>query len=146
MSFQQVLIVGRLGKNPEMRYLQDGTPVTNFSLAVDSSYNRQDGTKVKQTTWIRVSVWRKLAEDCNKYLKKGREALVIGTLSGDKVERDDGSFTIVPKVYKGNDGIHKSSFEITAQSVKFLGGRGDSGPAEADEIKFDADAEGEIAF
>lgn len=137
MSYQQVLIVGRLGRDPEMRYLQDGTPVTNFSLAVDSSYNRQDGTKVKQTTWIRVTVWRKLAEVCNEYLKKGREALVIGTLSGDKVERDDGSFTIVPRVYEANDGTHKSSFEITAQSVKFLGGRGDSGPAEDAEIPFD---------
>lgn len=139
MSFQQVTIVGRLGRDPEMRYTQDGTPVTNFSLAVDSSYNRQDGTKVKQTTWIRVSVWRNLAEGCNEYLKKGREALVIGTLSGDKVERDDGSFTIVPHVYKANDGSHRAQFEITAQSVKFLGGRGDSGPQQNDEIPFDAD-------
>lgn len=137
MSFQQCQFIGRLGRDPEMRFTQDGTPVTNFSIAVDSSYTPQDGEKVKQTTWIRVSAWRRLAETCNEYLKKGREVLVIGTLSGDKAERDDGSFTIVPRVYEANDGTHKAQFELTAQSVKFLGGRGDSVTSKPDEIQFD---------
>jgi len=114
---------GYLGRDPEQRFTQDGTPVTNFSVAVDRSYKNQEGEKVKETVWYRVSAWRRLAETCNQYLKKGRQVIVTGTLSGDKVE-GSGGVSIVPRVYEASDGSHRSSFEVTARNVEFIGGRG----------------------
>lgn len=119
MSFQKVIIVGNLGRDPEMRYTADGTPVTSFSVATNRRWNNQDGTKGEETVWFRVSAWRRQAEVAAEYLKKGRQVMVEGRLTPDKA-------TGGPKVWKGNDGIHKASFEITADRIIFLGGRDDS--------------------
>jgi single-strand DNA-binding protein len=107
--YQQCMIVGNLGKDPEMRYTPDGTPVTSFSVAV--SKKKSDGTE--KTTWFRVTCWRKLAEVTNQYLKKGRQVMVIG-------EVDASSFL-------GQDGQPRASLELTANEVKFLGGREEGG-------------------
>jgi hypothetical protein len=76
--FQQTLIIGNLGKDPEMRYTPDGTPVTSFTVAVNKRWTGRDGSEQDKTTWYRVTCWRKLAETTNQYLKKGKQVMVIG--------------------------------------------------------------------
>ena len=113
--YAKTTIVGRLGRDPEMRYTAEGTPVTSFSVAVDSGY----GDK-KRTTWYRVSAWRQLAEVCNQYLTKGRLVLAEGNLSE-------------PKPYQGRDGQWRASLDLTAFTVKFLGGKQEGGASQSDE-------------
>jgi single-strand DNA-binding protein len=123
MMYHRILIVGYLGRDPEMRYTADGTPVTNFSVATSRKWNRPDGTQVDETVWFRVSAWRRLAETCNQYLQKGRLVLVEGRLQPD--ERGN------PRTFTRNDGTPGASFEVTALNVRFLGGRGEIAPTEA---------------
>ncbi len=119
--YHKLIVAGYLGRDPEMRYTQDGTPVTNFSVATSRKWSRPDGTEVDETTWFRVTAWRRLAEICNEYLQKGRPVLVEGRLNPD----ENGN----PRIWTGNDGVARASFEITATTVKFLpGGRGDAAP------------------
>ncbi|GAB4537738.1 MAG: single-stranded DNA-binding protein [Anaerolineae bacterium] len=115
--YHKVIIVGNLGNDPEMRYTPDGTPVTHFSVATNYRRNRPDGTPYEETTWFRVTAWRQLAETCNQYLSKGRQVLVEGRLKPD----ENGG----PRIWTGNDGQPRASFEVTALTVKFLGGRGE---------------------
>ena len=75
--YQKVTIVGNLGRDPELRYLPNGTPTVNLSVATNNSYTNQKGEQVKETTWWRVSVFGKQAEVCSQYLTKGRQVLVI---------------------------------------------------------------------
>lgn len=117
--YQKVTIVGNLGQDPEMRYMQDGTAVTNFSVATSRSWtNRSTGEKQEETTWFRISVWGKQAETANQYLSKGNKVLVEGRLRPD----ENGS----PRTYSGQDGIVRASFEMTAEQVRFLSSRSDS--------------------
>lgn len=118
MSFHTIIIVGNLGRDPEMRYTPSGQPVTSFSVASSRSYTNQNGEKVDETTWFRVTAWGKLAETTNQYLKKGRQVLVEGHLQADK----NGG----PRVFQRQDGTTGASFEVTAQTVRFLSaGRGE---------------------
>ena len=116
--YHKVIVVGNLGRDPEMRYTPDGTPVTNFSIATTRKWNNQDGTQGEETVWFRVTAWRQLAEVCNQYLSKGRSVLVEGRINPD---RETGG----PRVYTRNDGTPGASYELRALTVKFLGGRGE---------------------
>lgn len=116
--YQKVIIVGNLGRDPEMRYTPQGTPVTTFSVAANRKWTNADGTPGEETTWFRVTTWRRMAETCNQYLSKGRQVLIEGQLKPDPE-------TGGPRVWTGNDGIARASFEVTARTVKFLGGRGE---------------------
>lgn len=139
--YHTVIIAGYLGRDPELRYTGDGTPVANFSVATSRRWSGQDGTAHDETVWFRVTVWRRQAEICNQYLSKGRPVLVEGELKPDPE-------TGGPRMWTGNDGTTRASFEITARTVRFLGGRGDGAPmggtggsleappAEEDEIPF----------
>jgi single-strand DNA-binding protein len=117
--YQKITIVGNLGRDPEMRYTPQGTPVTNFSVATNRKWTNADGTPGEETTWFRVSAWGRTAEVCNEYLSKGRQVLVEGQLRPDPQ-------TGGPRVWTGNDGIARASFEVTARTVRFLGGRGEA--------------------
>ena len=139
--FQRVTLIGRVGQDPQMRYTPDGTPVTNISVATKEvisktkfdgserpcpqgwkeSYN---GRNWEITTWWRVTCWRGLAETVNQYLSKGQQVFVEGQVSG---EAADGKQE--PRVWQGNDGSHRASFELTARTVKFLGSRDGGGGA-----------------
>jgi single-strand DNA-binding protein len=110
--YQKIIIIGRLGRDPEMRYTSDGTPVTSFSVATSRRWTDASGQSQERTVWFRVSAWRRLAEICNQYLSKGRQVFVEGRLSE-------------PKPYQGRDGEWRASLEITARNVQFLGSRGD---------------------
>jgi single-strand DNA-binding protein len=107
--FQQIIIVGNLGADPEMRYTPDGTPVTNFRVAVSRRWTGPDGTQGEKTWWFRVACWRKLAETTKQYLSKGRQVMVIGEVDAS--------------AWMGQDGQPRASLEITARDVRFLGGR-----------------------
>jgi len=78
MSYHTVIIVGRLGRDPEMRYTSTGQALTSFSVATDRRYTDSNGQLQKQTIWFGVSVWGKQAENCNNYLKKGSLVIVEG--------------------------------------------------------------------
>jgi len=126
-GFEQMIIVGNLGRDPEMRYTQDGTPVTNLSVAVNNKWKTQDGETRESVKWFRVSVWGPQGEAANQYLSKGRQVQVVGTLVHDP---ENGG----PKVYKKSDGTYGASFELRARNVLFLGGRQDGdAPAQDDD-------------
>lgn len=113
--YQRTEIIGNLGRDPEMRYLPSGKPVTTMNVATNRQYKGADGNMVKETTWFRVSVFGSAAEACAQYLAKGRMIFAEGALRPDPK-------TGGPKVYEKQDGTHGASFEMVASLVKFLGG------------------------
>ncbi|MGQ9626756.1 MAG: single-stranded DNA-binding protein [Anaerolineae bacterium] len=113
--YHKIILVGNLGRDPEMRYTPDGTPVTNFSVATNRRWTGQDGQQHEETIWFRVTTWRKQAELCNQYLGKGQRVLIEGRLRPD-------SETGGPRIWVGNDGKPRASFELDALSIRFLGG------------------------
>ena len=115
--YQNITIIGNLGRDPELKFTADGKAVANFSVATSRKYGEKD-----ETTWFRVSVWGKQAESCNTYLSKGSKVLVEGRLKSNS----DGN----PNVYQRKDGTWASSYEVVAESVKFLSGKDE--PAEPD--------------
>jgi single-strand DNA-binding protein len=126
--YQHLTIIGNLGRDPEMRYTPSGTPVTNLNVATNRVYKDANGQQVKETTWFRVSVFGKMAENCAQYLQKGRMVLVEGRLTPDK---QTGS----PRIWDKQDGTKGASFEVFATNVKFMpsGQRAEAGPPVTDE-------------
>ncbi|MGC9400777.1 MAG: single-stranded DNA-binding protein [Anaerolineae bacterium] len=122
MSYQKIIIVGNLGGEPEMRYTPDGTPVTNFSVATNRRWTNPDGSPGEETTWFRVTAWRRQAETVAQYLKKGRQVMVEGRMNPDRA-------TGGPRIWTGQDGVARASYEVTAERVIFLqgGSREDEG-------------------
>ena len=116
MSYQKCQIIGRLGADPEMRFAPSGQPVVNFSVATNRNYNKANSEEVKETSWFKVSVWGKLAEACNAYLKKGGQVFVEGRLIADPA-------TGGPRLWTRQNGSPAASFEIHADLVRFLGGK-----------------------
>ena len=114
--YHTIIVVGNLGKDPEMRYAPSGQAVTNLNVASNRQYTTSDGNPVKETIWFRISTWGKTAENCNQYLKKGSKVLIEGRLNPDP---DTGN----PKVFTRQDGSPGATFEVTAQTVKFLSSR-----------------------
>ena len=128
--YHKIIVAGYLGQDPEMRYTPSGQPVTNFSVATSRKWTGSDGRQHNETVWWRVTVWGKQAEVCNQYLTKGRPVLVEGRIGGDRVPGAGDSEQIFPHIWQGQDGQPRARFEITAQTVRFLGGRGEAPPAE----------------
>lgn len=114
--YQKLVLVGRLGRDPEMRFTPTGQAVTSFSVATDRQYTDQSGKPVKETVWFRITAWGKLAETCNTYLQKGKLVLIEGRLT---VDPKSGG----PRTWVGQDGQTRASYEVTAQTVKFLSQR-----------------------
>jgi single-strand DNA-binding protein len=112
--YQRITLVGNLGRDPELRYLPNGTPTTSLSVATNNTYTNQQGEQVKETTWFRVSVFGKQAEACSQYLTKGRQVLVEGRLRPDAA-------TGGPRLWSGNDGTMRASYDVTATTVRFIG-------------------------
>ena len=110
MAYEHTVIVGRVGRDPEMRYTPNGAAVTHFSVAVNRRYTDKDGNPVEKTKWFRVTAWGKLAEVCNEHLGKGRLVLVTGEVSAS--------------AYANQAGEPTASLELTARDVKFLDSKG----------------------
>ena len=112
MSWHQTIVVGNLGRDPELRYMQSGDAVCNFSVAVSERWrDRQSGEQREKTTWYSVSVWGPQAENCNTYLARGRRVLVTGTVSA--------------RSYINNSGEAAASLDLRARDVRFLSSRGE---------------------
>ena len=142
MTYHTVILVGNLGRDPEMRYTPAGQPVTNLNVAVGDDYTNNNGERIKRTIWVRVSVWGKQAESCNQYLKKGSKVLVEGRLTADPA-------TGGPHTFTKQDGTTGASFEVSAQTVRFLSSRGETaepGTPVVDEGTAPAVDEGDIPF
>jgi single-strand DNA-binding protein len=118
--YHTIIIVGNVGKDPEMRYTPSGQAVTSFSVATNRQYTASNGEQVKETIWFRISAWGKQAEICNQYLRKGSKVLIEGRLTPDKN-------TGGPRVWTKQDGSIGSSFEVTASTVRFLSSRSEAG-------------------
>ena len=127
--YHHLLIVGNVGKDAEMRYTPSGQAVTSFSVATSRKYTGGSGEQVEETIWFRVSTWGKVAEICNQYVKKGSKVLVEGRLTPDKA-------TGGPRVWTKQDGTAQASFEVTANTVRFLSTRGEG---KSDSTPFDAE-------
>jgi single-strand DNA-binding protein len=118
MSVNKVILVGRLGRDPETRYTSGGQAVANFTLATDESYKSRSGERQKRTEWHRVVLWGKLAEITQQYLKKGMQVYIEGRIQSRQWEDK-------------RDGQKRTSFEIVASTMKMLGSRGESAAAGA---------------
>ena len=112
MSVNKVILVGRLGRDPEIRYTAGGQAVANFSIATDESYKDRTGERQKRTEWHRIVVWGKQAEVVQKYLKKGNEAYFEGRLQ--------------TREWQDKEGQKRTTTEIVVTDFRFLGGKSDS--------------------
>ncbi len=121
--FQTTILIGNLGKEPEMRYTSTGQPVTTLSVATNRRYNDANGQSQNETTWFRVSVWGKQAEPCNQYLHKGSRVVVEGRLTPDPE-------TGGPHIWESNGKVG-ASYEVTASTVRFLSAREEHAESEA---------------
>lgn len=110
MSVNKVILIGNLGKDPEVRWLDSGAAVCSFSVATSRQWKNSEGERQEETEWHRISVFGKLAEVCGEYLKKGRTVYVEGRLRTRQYEKD---------------GVTHYTTEVVAEEVKFLGGRRD---------------------
>ena len=107
----KVQIIGRLGKDPDLRYSQSGTPIANLSVATDESYKDRDGNKVERTEWHRITCFQRVAENCAAYLAKGSLVYVEGSLTTRK--------------WQDQQGQDRYTTEIKAERVQFLDRKGE---------------------
>ena len=112
-GLNRVQIIGNLGRDPEMRFTQGGTPVTNFSVAVSRSWQSRDGEMREETEWFRVVAWTRLAEIANEYLRRGSKVYVEGRLA--------------TRTWQDREGNERTTTEVVAQEMLMLGGRDDGG-------------------
>ena len=112
-SVNKVILIGRLGADPEVRYTPSGMPVANFRIATSENWNDKQGQKQERTEWHRIVVWGKLAELCGQYLAKGRQVYHEGRLQ--------------TRQWDDRDGNKKFTTEVVAREVTFLGGRAEGG-------------------
>ena len=116
MSFNKVILVGNLGRDPELRYTPQGTPVCSFSMATNERRKDKTGEMQDQTTWFRVTLWGRQAETASQYLTKGRPVYIEGRL---RVEE-----------WTDRDGKPRHTLEVHATDMQFIGGgRGEEGGA-----------------
>ncbi len=112
-GLNKVMIIGNLGRDPEMKYTQTGTPVTQFSVAVSRSRKSPDGQQIDETEWFRVVAWERLAETCNEYLRKGSKVYIEGRLQTRK--------------WTGQDGQERTTVEVVANEMLLLDPRQQGG-------------------
>lgn len=104
----KVILIGNLGRDPELRYTQNGQPVANFSLATSEQFTKKDGSRDERTEWHRIVAWGRTAELCAQYLAKGRTVYVEGRLQ--------------TREWENREGQKQRTTEVVAQTVQFLGG------------------------
>ena len=111
MSVNKVILIGRLGRDPETRYMPNGDAITNFSLATDEQWRDRNGERQTRTEWHNVSLYGKLGEIANQYLRKGSQVFVEGKIQSRK--------------YTDKDGIERMAYNIIGNEMKMLGNRND---------------------
>ena len=125
MSVNKVILIGNLGKDPEVRYTANGKAVARFSLATSEVWNDAEGDRQERTEWHNIIVWGKQGETCGQYLAKGRQAYIEGSIRS--------------RSYDDKNGQKRYITEIVAQRVRFLGGGG--GTRVAPEVEGEAPGE-----
>ena len=110
-GLNKVILIGNVGRDPEMRYTPSGSAVTNFSMAVSRRYQAQDGEQREEKEWFRVDCWNRLAEIANQYVTKGKQVYVEGRLKS--------------RTYQDRNGETRVSLDVTATELQLLGQRGD---------------------
>jgi single-strand DNA-binding protein len=110
-SVNKVILVGRLGKDPELKYTQGGTPVAKFSIATDETWKDQSGEKQQRTEWHNIVAWRKLAEICGQYLNKGKLVYIEGKLQ--------------TRSWDDKEGHKRYTTEVVADNMVMLSGKGE---------------------
>ena len=118
-GLNKVMIIGNLGRDPEMRYTPSGRPVTSFSVATSRTWNTSDGERRTETEWFNIVAWGNLAEICNQYLSKGQRVYVEGRLQTRR--------------WEDNDGNKHTSTEVVANEMILLDNRRDSNQAAEDD-------------
>ena len=131
-SFNKVILMGNLTRDPELRYTPSGAPVCNFDLAMDRSYTTPGGESRKDTTYITVVVWGKQAEQCGEHLCKGRQVLVDGHLQ--------------QRTWETPEGQKRSKHEVVAARVQFLGPRKNGAGAPEIEVPAEVGAAEDLPF
>jgi single-strand DNA-binding protein len=116
-SVHKVILVGRLGKDPEIKYTPSGAPVANFSLATDEVFKDRSGEQQRRTEWHRIVAWNRLAEICGQYLTKGKQVYIEGSIRSREWEDPSGN--------------KRTAYEIVAREMKMLGSRADTERAAA---------------
>ena len=111
MSVNKVILIGRLGRDPETRYMPNGDAITNFSLATDEQWRDRNGERQTRAEWHNVSLYGKLGEIANQYLRKGSQVFIEGKIQSRK--------------YTGNDGIERTAYNIIGNEMRMLGNRND---------------------
>ena len=117
MSLNKAILIGRLGRDPEVRYMPNGEAVCNFSIATSETWNDQSGQRQTKTEWHAITLYRRMAEVAGQYLKKGSQVYIEGRIQSRK--------------YTGKDGIERTAYEIIGSEMKMLGGGNDSGQQNA---------------
>ena len=112
MELNKIIVIGNLGRDPEMRYTPSGQSVTSFSIASNRRYTTASGEQREETEWFNVNAWGRLAETCNQYLTKGQQVYVEGRLTS--------------RTYQGRDGDTRVSLDINLTEMQMLGRRGDN--------------------
>ncbi|MEQ8767733.1 MAG: single-stranded DNA-binding protein [Planctomycetota bacterium] len=112
-NLNKVMLIGRLTRDPELRYTQSGQAMAKLGIAVNRYYNDRDGNRQEQTSFIDVTYWGKSAETINQYMSKGKELYVEGRLQLDQWETPEGE--------------KRSKLQVVGETFQFIGGRGDSG-------------------
>jgi single-strand DNA-binding protein len=115
MSVNRVILVGRLGRDPEMRYTSAGQAVCNFSMATDETYKDRNGERQKRTEWHKIVVWAKQAEIAQQYLKKGSLVYIEGRIQS--------------RQWDDKEGQKRTSYEIVCNNFRMLGGRAEAAAA-----------------
>ncbi len=111
-SVNKVILIGRLGKDPEVKYTQGGSPVAKFSIATDEVFKDRAGEQQRRTEWHNIVAWNKLAEICGEYLTKGKQVYIEGSIRSRQWEDQSGN--------------KRTAFEIVAREMKMLGSKADS--------------------
>ena len=122
----KVILIGRLGRNPETRYMPNGEAVCNFSVATDESWKDAQGNRQERTEWHNITMYRRLAEIAAQYLKKGSLVYLEGKIQSRK--------------YTGKDGVERTAYDIVANEMKMLGGGQDGQTALASQANGQAPA------
>ena len=113
MSLNKVILIGNLGRDPELRYMPNGDAVCNFSIATSESWNdRNSGQRQERTEWHNITLYRRLAEVAGQYLKKGSQVYIEGKIQSRK--------------YTDKQGVERTAYEIIGNEMKMLGGKGDN--------------------
>ena len=125
--YHKIIIIGNLGRDPELRYTPQGTPVANFTVAANRRWTGQDGQRHEETVWFRVSAFGRLADVAYQYLRKGMRVYVEGRLTPDRN-------TGCPRIFTRRDGSVGTSFEIRAEVLRILQSRTESLREEEEDI------------